>query len=59
MMNGPQGASYENNAQNMAQMEDRLLPYYESGELNRVMRVPGWGAGGVAIIGMADWDMHS
>ena len=34
------------------------MPYSESGELSRVLvRVPGWGGqGGVAIIGMADWD---
>jgi multidrug efflux pump len=61
MMNGPQGASYENNIQNMAQIEERLLPYYETGELSRVLvRVPGWGGrGGVAIIGMADWDKRT
>jgi multidrug efflux pump len=58
MMNGPEGASYENNAANMEQIEQRLLPYLEQGELSRVLvRVPGWGGqGGVAIVGMADWD---
>lgn len=58
MMNGPEGASYENNAQNMAQIEEKLMPYQENGELSRVLiRVPGWGGrGGVAIVGMADWD---
>ena len=58
MMSGPEGASYENNAANMAKIEERLMPYSESGELSRVLvRVPGWGGqGGVAIIGMADWD---
>ncbi|MBE0366272.1 efflux RND transporter permease subunit [Pseudoalteromonas aurantia] len=58
MMNGPEGASYENNELNMAQIEQRLLPYVETGELSRVLvRVPGWGGqGGVAIIGMPDWD---
>lgn len=58
MMNGPEGASYENNAENMAKIEERLLPYVESNELSRVLvRVPGWGGqGGVAIIGMPDWD---
>lgn len=58
LMNGPEGASYENNAANMAKIEERLLPYSESGELSRVLvRVPGWGdSGGVAIVGMADWD---
>jgi multidrug efflux pump len=58
MMNGPEGASYENNAANMEQIEQRLLPYLEQGELSRVLvRVPGWGGqGGVAIVGMANWD---
>ncbi|TMP32396.1 multidrug transporter AcrB [Pseudoalteromonas rubra] len=58
MMNGPEGASYENNAANMAEIEQRLLPYVEKEELSRVLvRVPGWGGrGGVAIVGMPDWD---
>ncbi|WP_462164727.1 efflux RND transporter permease subunit [Pseudoalteromonas xiamenensis] len=58
MMNGPEGASYENNAANMAEIEQRLMPYLEQGELSRVLvRVPGWGGqGGVAIVGMPDWD---
>ncbi|MCG7561976.1 efflux RND transporter permease subunit [Pseudoalteromonas sp. McH1-42] len=58
MMNGPEGASYENNAANMAEIEQRLLPYVEQEELSRVLvRVPGWGGrGGVAIVGMPDWD---
>ncbi|TMN37992.1 efflux RND transporter permease subunit [Pseudoalteromonas sp. S2755] len=58
MMNGPEGTSYENNSQNMAKIEERLLPYVDSEELSRVLiRVPGWGGqGGVAIIGMPDWD---
>ncbi|KHM49799.1 multidrug transporter AcrB [Pseudoalteromonas distincta] len=58
MMSGPEGASYENNAANMAQIEERLMPYSQAGELSRVLvRVPGWGgSGGVAIVGMADWD---
>lgn len=58
LMNGPEGASYENNAANMAKIEERLIPYSEAGELSRVLvRVPGFGSsGGVAIVGMADWD---
>ncbi len=58
MMNGPEGASYENNLANMEQIEQRLLPYVDKGELARVLvRVPGWGGqGGVAIVGMPDWD---
>ncbi|KZX01831.1 multidrug transporter AcrB [Pseudoalteromonas luteoviolacea] len=58
MMSGPEGASYENNAQNMAEIEQHLMPYVENKELSRVLiRVPGWGGmGGVAIVGMPDWD---
>lgn len=58
MMSGPEGASYENNAANMAKIEERSMPYSQAGELSRVLvRVPGWGgSGGVAIVGMADWD---
>ncbi|MBD1582066.1 efflux RND transporter permease subunit [Pseudoalteromonas sp. S16_S37] len=58
IMNGPEGASYENNLANMEQIEQRLLPYVDKGELSRVLvRVPGWGGqGGVAIVGMPDWD---
>lgn len=58
MMSGPEGASYENNAANMTKIEERLMPYSQAGELSRVLvRVPGWGgSGGVAIVGMADWD---
>ncbi|KZN68534.1 efflux RND transporter permease subunit [Pseudoalteromonas luteoviolacea] len=58
MMSGPEGASYENNAQNMAEIEQHLMPYVENKELSRVLiRVPGWGSmGGVAIVGMPDWD---
>ncbi|CAH9054329.1 Efflux pump membrane transporter BepG [Pseudoalteromonas sp. CIP111854] len=58
MMNGPEGASYENNLANMEQIEQRLLPYVDKGELSRVLvRVPGWGGqGGVAIVGMPNWD---
>ena len=58
MMNGPEGASYENNAANMELIEQQLLPYSESGELSRVLvRVPGWGGqGGVAIVGMDAWE---
>lgn len=58
LMNGPQGASYENNAQNMSKIENKLEPFVESGDINRLLvRVPGWGgSGGVAIVGMDDWE---
>ena len=32
MMSGPEGASYENNAANMAKIEERLMPYSQAGE---------------------------
>jgi multidrug efflux pump len=58
LMNGAEGASYENNAQNMSKIEKKLEPFVESGDINRLLvRVPGWGgSGGVAIVGMDDWE---
>ncbi|WP_199608861.1 efflux RND transporter permease subunit [Flocculibacter collagenilyticus] len=58
IMNTAQGASYKSNIENMELMEDVLLPYVDSGEFNRVIvRVPGFGgSGGIAIIGMDDWE---
>ena len=60
-MQGAEGASYESNVRNMQQIEQKLLGYYESGELDRVLvRVPGFGGrGGIAIIGMPAWDQRS
>ena len=57
MMSGAEGASYESNAKNMQQIEERLLAHQESGELDRVLvRVPGFGgSGGIAIVGMPAW----
>ncbi len=41
-MSGAEGASYANNSRNMRLIEDMLMPYYEKGELNRLLiRVPG------------------
>ncbi len=58
MMQGAEGASFENNAKNMQEIERKLLAYQERGELDRVIvRVPGFGGtGGIAIIGMPSWD---
>lgn len=57
-MNSAEGASYENNVKNMQVIEKKLLAYQADGVLDRVLvRVPGFGGrGGMAIIGMADWE---
>ena len=61
LMNGAEGASYENNVKNMQQIEEKLLAYQERGEIIRVLvRVPGFGgSGGIAIVGMPDWGERS
>lgn len=57
IMQGAEGASYENNVKNMQQIEEKLLAYQARGDLDRVIvRVPGFGGtGGIAILGMPDW----
>ncbi len=57
IMQGAEGASYENNVKNMNTIEGMLLEYLERGDLDRVItRVPGFGGtGGIAIIGLPDW----
>ena len=57
MMSPVEGASYQSNSKNMKLIEDILLPYYEKGELNRLLiRVPGFGnTGGMAIVGSENW----
>ncbi|MCP4988931.1 MAG: efflux RND transporter permease subunit [Colwellia sp.] len=61
IMQGAEGASYENNVKNMHQIEEKLLGYKEEGELDRVLvRVPGFGGtGGIAIVGLPEWDKRS
>ncbi|GAA0855332.1 efflux RND transporter permease subunit [Aliiglaciecola litoralis] len=56
-MQGAEGASFENNAANLKKVEDILLPYLDTGEIDRVLvRTPGFGGGaGIAIVGMASW----
>lgn len=58
MVRGAEGASYENNLKNTELVEERLLAYYDRGDLNRVIvRTPGFGgSAGIAIIGMPDWE---
>ena len=61
MMQSAEGASYENNVKNMHEIEEKLLAYQAQGELDRVLvRVPGFGgSGGVAIVGLPEWDKRS
>lgn len=57
IMSGAEGASYDRNVTNMSIIEEKLLKHYEDGALERVIvRVPGFGgSGGIAIIGLPDW----
>ncbi len=57
IMQGAEGASYENNVKNMNTIEGMLLEYLDRGDLDRVItRVPGFGdTGGIAIIGLPEW----
>ncbi len=58
LMQSEQGASFESNARNLAKVEDVLLPYLDTGEVNRVLvRTPGFGSSaGIAIVGTAPHD---
>ena len=58
LMNAQEGASFESNAANLKQIEEVLMPYRESGKINRLLvRTPGFGGNaGMAIVGSADWD---
>jgi multidrug efflux pump len=61
LIKGAEGASYKNSVNNTAKVEERLLPYYERGDLSRVLvRTPGFGgSSGVAVIGMPDWETRT
>jgi len=61
LMKGAEGASYESNVRNMQKIEEKLLEYQRKGELDRVIvRVPGFGgSGGIAIVGMPDWETRA
>ena len=58
---GPQGASYGYMERYMDEIERRLLPYTESGEVQRLLvRAPGFGSGatfnqGFIIVVLTDW----
>ncbi|MBV7317023.1 efflux RND transporter permease subunit [Shewanella sp. NIFS-20-20] len=62
IVNGPQGASFEYMKDYMDEIEDRLMPLVEQGDIKRLLiRAPrGWGggadfSGGMAIIVLEDW----
>ncbi len=56
-MQGAEGASFDSNMRNMANIEKILMDSLAEGELSRVLiRVPGFGGrGGIAIVGMPAW----
>ncbi len=58
LMQSEQGASFNSNARNLAQLEAILLPYIDSGEVDRVLvRTPGFGSSaGIAIVGTVPHD---
>jgi len=53
LMQTAEGASFESNAANLKKLEAILLPYRDTGEVNRVLvRTPGFGGNaGIAIVG--------
>lgn len=62
MVNGPEGASYDYMEEYMAEIEKRLMPYVDSGEISRLMvRAPrSFGTfesfnNGIAIVALSDW----
>ncbi|PSW18063.1 multidrug transporter AcrB [Photobacterium sanctipauli] len=65
IINGPQGASYEFMQPYMDEVEHRLMPLVESGEIKRLLiRAPrGWGrvsnfSNGFAIVVLEDWSQR-
>lgn len=61
LMQAQQGASYESNSENLRKIEAILLPYLDTGEMQRVLvRTPGFGgSAGIAIVGAADWETRT
>lgn len=60
---GPEGASYSYMTRYLDEIERRLLPYTESGEVNRLlMRAPGFGSSafnqGFVIVVLNDWSQR-
>ncbi|MGE6699498.1 efflux RND transporter permease subunit [Hyphomonas sp. NPDC076900] len=56
---GPEGASFEYMERYLDEIERRLMPYTETGEISRLLiRAPGWGGGynqGNVVAVLADW----
>jgi multidrug efflux pump len=51
MMQAPEGVAFEHMLQQALLVEDALVPYVESGLIQRgVVGVPGWGGGGAGIV---------
>jgi multidrug efflux pump len=51
MMQAPEGVAFEHMLQQAMLVEDALVPYVESGLIQRsVVGVPGWGGGGAGIV---------
>jgi multidrug efflux pump len=62
MVNGPEGATYDYMEEYMEEIEKRLMPYVDAGEISRLMvRAPrSFGTyesfnGGIAIVALTDW----
>ena len=65
LVNGPEGASYKYTKEYMDEIEKRLMPYVESGEVNRLLvRAPrSFGTlasfnDGIAIVVLNDWSVR-
>jgi len=58
MLQAPEGTSYERLAREAIQVEEALLPYYESGLIQRgIISVPGWGnQSGIVNVTLRPWD---
>ncbi|HPE48355.1 MAG TPA: efflux RND transporter permease subunit [Hyphomonas sp.] len=61
MVSGPEGASFDYMKQYMDEIERRLMPYTETGEVRRLlMRAPGFGSNafnqGFVVLMLDDWD---
>ncbi|MBU2977610.1 efflux RND transporter permease subunit [Alteromonas sp. C1M14] len=58
LMQGQEGSSFENNAENLRKIESILMPYREEGKISRLLvRTPGSGTNaGMAVVGVVPWD---
>ena len=60
MISGPEGASFDYMKQYIDEIERRMLPYADTGEVNRVLvRAPGFGSNafnqGFVVVSLSDW----